>query len=71
MYTFSIFLFCLTIIPLLVGKRVIPFEGVRRMIIIVSRILPMTVLSSMSSFVIFSPHSFNLELILNQTNNYI
>ena len=36
MYTFSIFFFCLTIIPLLAMKWVFPFEGVRRMIIIVS-----------------------------------
>ena len=42
MYTFSIFLFCLTIIQLMARKWVFPFEGVRRMIIIVSVILPTT-----------------------------
>ena len=46
MYTLSIFLFCLTIITLLVGKLVFPFEGVRRMVIIVSGILPTTTITT-------------------------
>ena len=42
MCIFSIFLFCLTIIQLLEVKWVFPFQRVRRMIIILSGILPMT-----------------------------